>query len=129
MLLFAVVAEIRLRTRRSGFESLRRSLPHLSLTQRIGFRLVLGGPSLLGKDYKPGIDRAVFPEPNSFGRAQQCIRAHTMRSRSVTESVTVLAERAPVAQLDRVPAFEAGCCRFESDRARHVSQDRLENQL
>src|SRR5215468_4704513 len=55
----------------------------------------------------------------SFGRAQQCIRAHAMRSRSVTESVTVLAERAPVAQLDRVPAFEAGCCRFESDRARH----------
>src|SRR5215831_19085729 len=28
-------------------------------------------------------------------------------------------EDAPVAQLDRVPAFEAGCCRFESDRARH----------
>src|SRR5215469_2364807 len=31
-------------------------------------------------------------------------------------------ERAPVAQLDRVPAFEAVCCRFESDRARQSHQ-------
>ena len=62
------------------------------------------------------------PRPLARSGAQQCIPAHAMRSRSVTESVTVLAERAPVAQLDRVPAFEAGCCRFESDRARHEIQ-------
>ena len=37
-----------------------------------------------------------------------------------TSAVSFLSS-APVAQLDRVPAFEAGCCRFES--ASHATED------